>query len=149
MVRQVCGAAAVDPPGLPVLSEQEPPAGGALQQEGTQIRHCWHTAKEQENGCVSKLVSAYYKLMLKILFFSYFFSIGLVFNKSLKLIELHFLKDQNLLYTALHLVLVPSDILFQSLLSIPLLYRKKVVDLLHLPSYLDVLWYTFQPSLCS
>lgn len=72
MVRQVCGAAAVDLPGLAVLSEQEPPAGGALQQEGAQIRHCWHTAKEQENGCVSKLVSANYKLILKILFFTYF-----------------------------------------------------------------------------
>lgn len=121
MVRQVCGAAAVDPPGLAVLSEQEPPAGGALQQEGAQIRHCWHTAKEQENGCVSKLVSAYYKLMLKILFLHIFYSIDLVFDKSLKSLVTSFLKDQNLLYTTLHLALVDSDILFQSLLSIPLL----------------------------
>lgn len=82
----------MDPPGLAVLSEQEPPAGGALQQEGAQIRHCWHTAKEQENGCVSKLVSANYKLMLKILFLHIFYSIDLVFNKSLKLIELHSFK---------------------------------------------------------
>lgn len=112
MVRQVCGAAAVDPPSLAVLSEQEPPAGGALQQEGAQIRHCWHTAKEQENGCVSKLVSANYKLMLKILFLHIFYSIDLVFHKSLKSLETSFLKDQNLLYTTLHLVLIHSDILF-------------------------------------
>lgn len=79
MVRQVCGATAVDPPGLSILSEQEPPAGGALQQEGAQIRHCWHTAKKQENGCVSNLVSANYNLMLKISFFTYmyFYSIDL------------------------------------------------------------------------
>lgn len=54
MVGQVCGATAVDAPLLPVLSEQEPPTGGALQQEGPQVRHCRHTAQEQENGCVSR-----------------------------------------------------------------------------------------------
>lgn len=62
----------MDPPGLSVLSEQEPPAGGALQQEGPQIRHRWHTAKEQKNGCVSKLISTIYNLMLKTPFFHIF-----------------------------------------------------------------------------
>lgn len=65
----------MDPPGLSVLSEQEPPAGGALQQEGPQIRHRWHTAKEQKNGCVSKLISTIYNLMLKTPFLHIYFNI--------------------------------------------------------------------------